>query len=101
MTQREPYVGIHSDLFGGMTDIGRIIRDAWALGLIPETETCRGWQAQGIEALWEKVQQHWGRYEFSVRNLPDDIRERYLRIQDEAVRRAKAQGWDAELDDDE
>lgn len=101
MKEKESYVGIHDDLYGGMTDIGKIIRDAWAFGLIPESETCAGWRAQGIENLWEKVQGHWAKYQFSVRHLPDDVRERYLRIQDEAVKTAKSSGWNAELDVDE
>ena len=37
------YPGIDKDRYGGMTDIGRIIRDAWVFGLIPETETGIGW----------------------------------------------------------
>lgn len=101
MSQPEVYVGIHNDLFGGMTDIGRIIRDAWAFGLIPETESCEGWRTLALEGLWDKVQAHWARYEFSVGKLPDDVRERYLRIQDEAIQRAKSLGWNAELLDDD
>ncbi|HYE35309.1 hypothetical protein [Methylocaldum sp.] len=98
MKKTEPYVGIHNDLYGGMTDIGRIIRDAWAFGLIAESETCAGWQAAGIESLWEKVHETWDHYGFSVRNFPEELRQRYLRIQEEAVTRAKALGWNADLD---
>jgi len=98
MKKIEPYIGIHNDRYGGMTDIGRIIRDAWAFGLIPESETCAGWQAAGIEGLWEKVQETWERYGFSVRNFPDELSRRYLRIQEEAVARAKALGWNPDLD---
>jgi hypothetical protein len=101
MRKPDSYVGIHNDRFGGMTDIGRIIRDAWAFGLIPETETCAGWLPQGIESLWDQVQRCWARYGFSVRQFPEELRERYLRIQAEAVQRAKAQGWSAELDSED
>ncbi|MEZ5449557.1 MAG: hypothetical protein R3E89_11405 [Thiolinea sp.] len=31
------------DLNGGMTTIGKMIRDAWLFDLIPETETCENW----------------------------------------------------------
>jgi hypothetical protein len=50
MQQDKParYDGIDKDLYGGMTDPSRIIRHAWAFGLIPETETCAGWNAQAI-----------------------------------------------------
>lgn len=96
----KPYVGIHKDINGGMTDTGKIIRDAWVFGIIPETETCEGWRLQGIEDLWAKVQQEWGKYEFQVGHLPEELRERFLRIQGEAMKRARAAGWDPELSDD-
>ncbi|CAI8968034.1 hypothetical protein [Methylocaldum szegediense] len=102
MKKIEPYVGIHNDRYGGMTDIGRIIRDAWAFGLIPESETCAGWYLARIEELWEKVQEIWDHYGCSVQNFPEELRRRYLRTQDEAIARAKALGWDPdrELEDE-
>lgn len=100
--QGKKYVGIYNDINGGMTETGKIIRDAWAFGLIPETETCEGWLSQGIEDLWRKVNTEWEKYGFLVSNLPDDVRERFMRIQNDAVNRARELGWDpdAELDDD-
>ncbi len=98
MRKDETYIGIDQDQFGGMTDIGRILRDAQAFGLIAETETGAGWTAQAIERLWEKVQQRWGEYGFSVQNFPDDIRARYLAIQEAAISRARSQGWDPDFD---
>lgn len=94
MSKPKTYVGIHDDLFGGMTDTGKVIRDAWAFGLLPETETCAGWTPQGVEDLWHKVSAEWDKYGFLVSNLPDEMKQRYLRIQEDAVTRAKAQGWD-------
>ena len=32
MNRPTAYVGIHADVYGGMTDIGRMIRDAWVFG---------------------------------------------------------------------
>lgn len=92
---REPkrYVGIDNDLNGGMTDTGKIIRDAWVFGLIPESETCEGWLPQGIESLWEKVNAEWEKYGFLVAGLPEDLREKFMRIQAAAIERAKAAGW--------
>lgn len=102
-TSKDPkkYVGIHNDLHGGMTDTGKIIRDAWIFGLIPETETCEGWLPQGIQGLWEKTSAEWEKYGFLVSNLPDDLKERFEHIQSEAVKRAKAAGWNPERDVDE
>lgn len=90
------YVGIDNDLNGGMTDTGKIIRDAWTFGLIPESETCEGWQAGQIEELWRKVNAEWEKYGFLVGNLPPELRERFLRIHDAAMERARAAGWDAD-----
>ena len=97
-TIRKKYVGIQNDLNGGMTDTGKIIRDAWVFGLIPETETCEGWMAQGVEDLWRKVNDEWEKYGFSVRNMPEELQEKYMRIQKEAIARAKAAGWDPEME---
>jgi len=90
------YIGINNDRFGGMTDTGRIVRDAWIFGLIPETENCEGWLSPGIQDLWEKAHAEWEKYGFLVSNLPPEVRERFDRIQSEAVERAKQQGWDPE-----
>jgi len=92
------YVGIDNDMYGGMTDTGKIIRDAWVFGLIPETETCAGWRVQGIQDLWDKVNAKWGEIGFRVANLPPEARERFDRIQAEAVERARAAGWDPQRD---
>lgn len=94
------YVGIDKDANGGMTDIGKIIRDAWVFGLIPEDETCEGWLPGGIEDLWRKVQTEWEKYGYQVNNLPEDIREKFLRIQAAGIQRARENGWDPELMDD-
>jgi len=91
---QKQYVGIHNDLNGGMTDTGKIIRDAWVFGIIPESETCEGWLAQGIESLWIKVDKQWERYGFLVSNLPESLRERFMRIHNEAREKARDEGWD-------
>jgi len=96
MKDPKRYVGIDNDLNGGMTDTGKIIRDAWVFGIIPQTETCEGWLAAGIEDLWRKVDAEWEKYGFLVGNLPEDLRVRFLDIHDAAVARAKAAGWDGE-----
>jgi len=96
MSNPKRYVGIHNDLNGGMTDTGKIIRDAWVFGIIPESETCEGWLAAGIEDLWRKVNQAWEEHGFLVGNLPDDLRARFIAIHDRGIERAKSAGWDGE-----
>jgi hypothetical protein len=95
------YVGIDKEIDGGMTDTAKIIRDAWVFGIIPETETCEGWMPQGIADLWQKVNMEWEKYGFLVSRLPDDMRERFMRIQADAFEKAKAAGWNPEMGDDD
>lgn len=98
MKRTQKYAGIFNDEYGGMTHSGKIIRDAWVFGLIPETETCEGWLLQGIEELWGKVNKEWENYGFQVSNLPEELREKYMRLHREAMDRAKAAGWDPEME---
>ena len=101
MTKPDIYVGIMNDDNGGMTSIGKIIRDAWVFGLIPETETCEGWNLAGIDSLLQKVNTEWDKYGCLVSHLPDDLRERHQRIHDEAVAKARATGWTGEAETDD
>ena len=96
--ENKRYIGIEKDVNGGMTDTGKIIRDGWVFGIIPETETCEGWTVQGIEDLWRKVQSEWEKYGFLIAGLPLDLRDRFMRIQEIAVKRARAAGWDPDMD---
>ncbi|MBB4265984.1 hypothetical protein [Roseospira visakhapatnamensis] len=89
-----PYPGIDKDDMGGMTDRGRILRDAWVFGLAPESETGAGWTRKRFEDLWIRVEDEWRRHDFRVANLPEDLRARFDRIQAEAVTAARAAGWD-------
>ena len=98
MTKPDKYVGITNDLHGGMTTIGKIIRDAWVFGLIPESETCEGWNIAGIDALLQKVNAEWDKYGCLVSNLPQELRERHERIHGEAMERARAAGWSGEVE---
>ena len=91
------YLGIDQDPHGAMNPTGNIIRDAWVFGIIPETETCAGWTVQGIEALHTKVAVEWDKYGCLASRLPDELRERHQRIYAEAIKQARAKGWDPEL----
>jgi hypothetical protein len=101
MSQAKIYQGLDKDPQGGMNPTGNIIRDAWVFGLIPETETCAGWTLQGIEALYDKVEAAWEPYGRLPSRLPPDLRERHARIYAAAVERARAAGWNPELDDED
>jgi hypothetical protein len=81
-----------------MTPTANIVRDAWVFGLIPEDQTCEGWTFQGIEDLYDKVYAAWEPYGHLVSRLPAELKERHARIYTEAVTRARAAGWDPELE---
>ncbi len=98
MAKTNTYVGIDEDMFGGMTTIGKIIRDGWVFGLIPETETCKGWNLAGIDALMHKVNAEWDKYGCLVSHLPEELAQRHRRIHDEAIAKAKAAGWRGEFE---
>jgi hypothetical protein len=100
---QKTYVGLYEDKFGGMTTIGGIIKDAWLFGLIPETETCKGWDMGRMQGLYEQVSDKWQEYGFRVANLPTDLQERHTAIHEDAIRRAREMGWnpDADIADEE
>ena len=95
------YVGIDNEVLGGMTTIGKIIRDAWVFGIIPETETCEGWNLAGIDSLLQKVNTAWDKYGCLVSHLPEDLRARHERIHNDAIEKAKAAGWSGEIETDD
>ncbi len=101
ITGKKTYVGIEQDENGGMTYYGLIVRDAWVFGLIPETETCAGWDAAQFQLLHDKVAAAWNPCGHLPSQLPEELRERHARIHGAALARARQMGWDAELDEDD
>ncbi len=101
MAKPDKYVGIDNDLNGGMTTIGKIIRDAWVFELIPETQTCEGWNLAGIDALLQKVNAEWDKYNCLVSCLPKDLFDRHQKIHNAALEHAKASGWSGEVETDD
>ena len=91
------YIGIDDD---GLSPTATIVRDAWVFGLLPESETCAGWSTDRMDALYDKVSTAWEPYGHLASRLPPELRERHQRIYDEAIRRARQQGWNPELDDE-
>lgn len=102
MSRPEIYIGLDKDLNGGLTSIGKIILDARVFELLPEDESCEGWNLARIEALQHKVNTEWDKYGCIVSYLPEPLRQRHERIYQEAIARAKQSGWtgDDETRDD-
>jgi len=101
MAKPSKYVGIDKDVQGGMTTIGKVIRDAWVFGILPETETCEGWNLGGIDALLDKVNTEWDKYGCLFSQLPDDLKERHQQIHSAAIEKARAAGWSGEIETDD
>ena len=98
MNKPNTYVGIDNDLNGGMTTIGKIIRDAWVFELLPETETCQGWNLAGIDSLLQKVNAEWDKYGCIVSHLPPELFARHQQIHGEWLEKARAAGWSGETE---
>lgn len=90
------YPGLNNDINGGMTMIGKLIRDAWVFEILPEGETCEGWEISRIDAIHQQVNDQWDKYGCMVSALPDNLRERHQRIFDQAIKEARERGWDPE-----
>ena len=98
MARPDKYVGVHNDVNGGMTTIGKIIRDAWVFGIIEESETCEGWNFAGVDALLDKVNTEWDKYGCLASHLPPELFEKHQRIHDKAISDARAAGWCGEVE---
>lgn len=100
-TRTQTYAGIGQEENHGMTLTGRIIRDAWVFGLVPEGHSFAGKTAGDLQNLFEQVHQAWEPYGQLPSRLPPELAARHARIHAEAVASAKAAGWSAELGDDD
>jgi len=101
MAKPDKYVGVDNDIDGGMTSIGKIVRDAWVFGLIDENETCEGWNLAGVDGLLQKVNDEWDKYGCLVSQLPENLRQRHERIHGQALKAARAAGWSGENETDD
>ena len=101
MAKPPTYIGIDQEIHGGMTAIGKLIRDAWVFGVIPETETCAGWNLSRVDELLHKVNAEWDKYGCLVSHLPAELRARHDRIHGEAIKLAREAGWSGEIETDD
>jgi len=95
------YCGIDQDKNAGLTHLGRIVIDAWVFGILPETETCRGWSTSQMQNLYEKVHTAWEDYAHLPSRLPPELQQRHTLLYEQRILAAKRAGWDAELGDDD
>lgn len=97
------YPGYDNDPNLGMSQEAKLIRQAWAFDLLPESEKCVNWRVDQFEELWDKVNSVWEKAEFRLENLPDEVQKRYMDLQNSAFEAARQQGWDPNklIEDDE
>ncbi len=98
MSKPDPYVGLDNDQFGGMTVIGKTIRDAWVFGILPEGETCEGWDISRLNGLKDSVDKEWDKYGCMVSQLPEELFKRHQDFHDAAIKKAKELGWGGEYE---
>lgn len=100
LSKRRPdrYVGVEKDVNGGMTTIGRIIRDAKVFSLISDNETCENWTLGSMDALLHRVNTEWDEYGCMVSNLPPKLFNRHQRLHRTALKLARQAGWTGEME---
>jgi hypothetical protein len=97
----QTFAGLDKEAQGGMTMIGRIIRDAWVFGILPEGDNFAGRSAADVQQLSDRVHRAWDDFGQLPSRLPPDLAQRHARIHAAAIEKARAQGWNAELGDDD
>jgi len=98
---KQYYAGVDQDENGGLTHLGRMVLDAWVFGILPESETCAGWDGARMQSLYEQVYAAWKPYAHLPSRLPDDLRQRHAQIYAQAVVTARSRGWNAEPGEDD
>ena len=93
MAKPDTYIGVDNDVNGGMTTIGKLVRDAKVFGLIDDSETCQGWNFAGVDALLDKVNKEWDKYGCLASQLPEELYKRHHEIHNKAIKAARAAGW--------
>jgi len=101
MTESTKYIGIDKDNDNGLTHLGRIVRDAWVFGILPESETCAGWDHSRMQNLYEQVNIAWEPYGHIPSRLPEALQKKHTEIYNQAIIKAKEGGWNPELNEDD
>ena len=100
MKEKSVYCGFNQDAHG-ITTLGRVVLDAWAFGLLPREVDCAGWDLGRMMQLMRQVEERWDQYGNLPSRLPPELSERHAQLYAWATARARQQGWNPELDDEE
>jgi len=94
------YSGFNSDAHG-ITQLGRVVLDAWLFDLSPAEEDCAGWDKQRLQRLMNDIEKRWDEYGNLPSRLPPELLARHTELYQWATERARARGWDPELGDED
>lgn len=98
--EKKVYCGFNADNHG-ITQLGRVVLDAWLFGLLPETEDCAGWDSQRMQLLMQQVEERWDEYRGLPSMLPPELLAKHTELYSWATERARNRGWDPELADED
>ena len=94
------YPGFNADKHG-ITQLGRVVLDAWLFGLLPKDQDCAGWDKQRMQLLMDQVEARWDEYGNLPSRLPAELLEQHTALYTWATQRARDRGWDPELADED
>ncbi|SEI45570.1 hypothetical protein [Nitrosomonas eutropha] len=94
------YSGVDQDAAGGLTPLGRIVIDAWVFGILPESETCTGWNMSRMQVLYEEVYAAWEPYSHLPSLLPPELQQRHSVLYEQRIAITRNSGWDTDLSDE-
>lgn len=98
--ERPTYPGFYNDTHG-ITQLGRVVLDAWVFSILAEDEDCTGWDLGRMQNLMNEVEAKWDEFGNLPSRLPPDLLERHTRLYRDATERAARRGWNPELDDED
>jgi hypothetical protein len=98
--ERPTYPGFYNDTHG-ITQLGRVVIDAWVFGLLSEDEDCAGWDLGRMQNLMNQVEAKWDEFGNLPSRLPADLLERHTQFYRDAMERAAGRGWNPELGDED
>ncbi|MGA0807992.1 MAG: hypothetical protein ACO3PI_02975 [Burkholderiaceae bacterium] len=94
------YAGFFEDAHG-ITQLGRVVLDAWVFGIIPREEDCKQWDLGRMQNLMQQVQEAWDAHGGLPSLLPPELGKEHAATYNWAMDRARSLGWSSTLGDDD
>lgn len=94
------YAGFFEDSHG-ITQLGRVVLDAWVFAIIPREEDCKQWDLGRMQNLMQQVQEAWDAHGGLPSRLPPELGREHEATYNWAMDRARSLGWSSTLGDDD